>query len=402
LPCCGLRAGGLESSAWIGYNPTQGYAEVAIMARQQKSKEKESRTVKPSAVHKYFSQTEFPQTTLQEAQKLATALMDQFAGDKASPPDVALAVGISPTTRPWINLCGSSIAYGLTKGGVNAATISLTPLGRKLVAPEQEGEDVAARLQAILNPRIMKEFFERYRRAKFPTDEIARNFLRTLGVPQDRLESAPEILKSNGRYAGIIRQTPTGLFVNLDSPALPGPVSTPVTGGEEQGEQVVETAQPETGQEKIPPPPPIKITPVETIRVFISHGKQRGVAAQIKELLVFGNFDPVVSVERESTAIPVPEKVFEDMRSCKAGVINVTSEGNYLDKDGNQHQKINDNVLIEIGAAMALFGKKIVLLVEKGLPLPSNLQGLYRCDYEGDKLDYDATMKLLKTFGQFK
>jgi predicted nucleotide-binding protein len=90
------------------------------------------------------------------------------------------------------------------------------------------------------------------------------------------------------------------------------------------------------------------------------------------------------------------------MRSCMAGVINVTSEGNYLDKDGNQHQKINDNVLIEIGAAMALFGKKIVLLVEKGLPLPSNLQGLYRCDYEGDKLDYDATMKLLKTFSQFK
>jgi hypothetical protein len=29
--------------------------------------------------------------------------------------------------------------------------------------------------------------------------------------------------------------------------------------------------------------------------------------------------------------------------------------------------------------------------------LPSNLQGPYRCEYEGDKLDYDATMKILES-----
>jgi hypothetical protein len=52
-------------------------------------------------------------------------------------------------------------------------------------------------------------------------------------------------------------------------------------------------------------------------------------------------------VERESTAIPVPEKVFEDMRSCGAGVLHVGAEGKYLDRDGNEHTKINDNVLID-------------------------------------------------------
>ena len=136
--------------------------------------------------------------------------------------------------------------------------------------------------------------------------------------------------------------------------------------------------------------------------MFISHGKQKGIVTQLKELLSFGNFEPVVSVERESTAIPVPEKVFEDMRSCGAGVILVGPEGKYLDPKGTEHSKINDNVLIEIGAAMALYGKKIVLLVEKGIVLPSNLQGLYRCEFEGDRLEYEATMKLLKTFSQFR
>jgi predicted nucleotide-binding protein len=51
---------------------------------------------------------------------------------------------------------------------------------------------------------------------------------------------------------------------------------------------------------------------------------------------------------------------------------------------------------------MALYGKRVILLVEKGVVLPSNLQGLYRCEFEGDKLDYKSTMKMLKTFSQFR
>jgi predicted nucleotide-binding protein len=110
----------------------------------------------------------------------------------------------------------------------------------------------------------------------------------------------------------------------------------------------------------------------------------------------------MVSVERESTAVPVPDKVFQDMRACSAGVIHVNSEGELLDSEGKKHIHLNHNVLIEIGAAIALYKKRVILLVEKGVVLPSNLQGLYRCEYEGDRLDYDATMKLLKTFNEFR
>src|SRR2546425_5969338 len=87
----------------------------------------------------YFSQADFPQTTLQQAQKIASALVDNFAGKEGSPPDVALAIGISPTSSGWRTLTGSAIAYGLTEGGFGANTIKLTSLGRRLVAPEEEG-----------------------------------------------------------------------------------------------------------------------------------------------------------------------------------------------------------------------------------------------------------------------
>jgi len=357
----------------------------------------------------YFKQADFPLTTLQQAQKIASAMVDNFAGKEGSPPDIALAIGISPTSSGWQSLAGSSIAYGLTDGGIHANTVKLTALGRKLVAPENEGEDLVARREAILKPRFSKEFFERYRRAKFPNDTIGGNVLKSLGIPVDRVQSALDILKANGRYAGIIRDTPTGPFVNLDSPGIPAPTATPALPENDPVDESVSAADLSTEPMKpaaISTPAAPSLAPSsfdgKNNRAFISHGKQKEIVVQIKELLAFGNFEPVVSVERESTAIPVPEKVFEDMRSCGAGVIHVGAEGKYLDREGNEHTKINDNVLIEIGAAMALYGKKVILLVEKGVQLPSNLQGLYRCDFEGDRLDYEATMKLLKTFSQFR
>jgi predicted nucleotide-binding protein len=63
---------------------------------------------------------------------------------------------------------------------------------------------------------------------------------------------------------------------------------------------------------------------------------------------------------------------------------------------------VNPNVLIEIGAAMALYGRRFILLVKDGVQLPSNLQGLYEVRFSGDKLDGDVTIKLLKAINEIK
>ena len=174
------------------------------MSRQKKIKSDGDKTTKSGISDKrgYFRQEDFPQNAFQQAQKIASTLVDNFAGKQGSPPDIALAIGISPTSSGWRTITGSSIAYGLTEGGVNASTIKLTSLGRRLVAPEAEGENIYSTTESILKPRICKDFFERYRRAKFPNDVIASNVLKTLGVPGDRVQSALEVLKENGRYAG--------------------------------------------------------------------------------------------------------------------------------------------------------------------------------------------------------
>ena len=113
-------------------------------------------TTGSTAKRTYFKQADFPQTTLQQAQRIASAIVDNFAGDGGSPPDIALALGISPTSSAWPALTGASVAYALTVGGYNANTIKITQLGKKLVAPEKEGDDLAARREAILKPRILR------------------------------------------------------------------------------------------------------------------------------------------------------------------------------------------------------------------------------------------------------
>ena len=59
------------------------------------------------------------------------------------------------------------------------------------------------------------------------------------------------------------------------------------------------------------------------------------------------------------------------------------------------------DVLIEIGAAMALYGRNFVLLVEDSVALPLNLQGLCECRYSGDELNMPAMMELLRAFSGF-
>jgi hypothetical protein len=48
---------------------------------------------------------------------------------------------------------------------------------------------------------------------------------------------------------------------------------------------------------------------VRNRKVFISHGKSRCVVDQLKELLIFGDFEPVISVEQETVGVLRPRPV---------------------------------------------------------------------------------------------
>ena len=159
----------------------------------------------------------------------------------------------------------------------------------------------------LVRHRVRKQFYCEWRLNGYRPDGLgARNFRSTRSQAMyygqwayqpTGLKSALEIIKANGRYAGIVRETPTGPFVNLNSPGVPAPAVTP---GLPEQDATTPEGQSAQGQPAIAPPGVVLPTfDAKTNRVFISHGKQKAIVVQIKELLNFGNFEPVVSVERE-------------------------------------------------------------------------------------------------------
>lgn len=61
------------------------------MATKKKAKAAPPFAPKASDKRAYFKQEDFPKNSLQQAQRIASALVDNFAGKGGSPPDVALA-----------------------------------------------------------------------------------------------------------------------------------------------------------------------------------------------------------------------------------------------------------------------------------------------------------------------
>jgi hypothetical protein len=281
-------------------------------------------------------------------------------------------------------------------------------LGLRIVAPTEEGDDLIAKREALMRPRVVREFLGKYDGSKLPPEQIGQNVLERMAVPPEATQRTFRLIVAGADSLGLLNDIGGEKFVNLKA-ALP--------------EQVEAEPEPEAVEEEVDEAGAIlygdesqlaplrsaaaaSVSPKESLvqsrRVFISHGKNKKIVDQLKELLAYGDFEPVVSVEKEATAKPVPEKVLGDMRTCGAGIIHVGTERVIVDDSGNEHHLLNYNVLIEIGAAMALYGTNFILLVEEGTQLPSNLQGLYEVRYSGTEVDAIVTLKLLRAFKEFK
>ena len=251
-------------------------------------------------------------------------------------------------------------------------------------------------MTAALTPPTFKSIYDYFKGKKLPDTVFFQNtVVREFSVPREHSAKCVEIFLKNAEFVRIVKNLSSGKWLSSE------PTLTPQDKGSSAAGSDIETEIKEAIVD-LSPDPKTPQQPKGNNRVFIAHGKNLEIVKQLKDLLTFGKFEPLVSIEKESIAQSLPDKVIGEMKQCAAAVINVASEETLMDDKGNSHHRLNENVLIEIGAAMALYTKNFILLVQKGVHLPSDLQGLYRCDYEGEKLDYDATMKLLKTINLFR
>lgn len=376
------------------------------MARAKNSTSKSKMAPKSPAKRAYLKQTDVPAASLDDALRVPQAIFDHYAGKPTPPLHLAKALNVDPKGSQIRVLTGAALAFGFVDGGAQAANVSVTELARQIVRPTSEGADLRAKREAILKPRIFGEFLRQYDGNAFPRQDIAMNVLESMGVPREKAEEVLERIDASARSVGFIEEIRGKNYVTLrDSSDVDSHQATDADPHEEEEVPVQEiraAAQPPAVQPKGAELTAAIADDFRRKRVFITHGKDRALVDPIKKLLEFGELEAVVSVDRQSVSKPVPEKVMDDMRGCGAAIIHVDADRTITDKDGSNHVVLNPNVLIEIGAAMAFYGRRFILLVRDGVKLPSNLQGLYEVRYFGEVIDAGATIKLLEAIKDIK
>lgn len=280
----------------------------------------------------------------------------------------------------------------MTAGGYNAASIGLTGLGRRAVAPEEDGEDIEALREACLKPRVISGFLSKYDGNKFPREDIARNVLKSqFDVPVARTDEALALIVENADTIGAFRTMGGDRYVSLaplaprqrtSSEATDEPAPGPPPSAPDEVALAADAAEPASAQGERP-----------VSAIFVGHSKGSKILDQVKQLLELADLRAEVAVEQDTAAIPVPDKVFDAMSRSDAAIICVTADEG---REGDAGYEVNANVLIEIGAAYVRHNKRLVLLWDGRVRVPSNLQGLYRCQFEGDELSWEAGTRLQK------
>jgi hypothetical protein len=116
------------------------------------------------------------------------------------------------------------------------------------------------------------------------------------------------------------------------------------------------------------------------LRVFISHSATPSLVKHITNVLELADlqFETVDRADQWSI-----DKTLAVLKRCEAGVIVIT--------DG----VINDLLLIQLGAAMVQFEKRLLLVLKKGLRVPFEVSGAQRCEVD-DEITWDEGLELMR------
>lgn len=179
----------------------------------------------------------FPPVPLREALQIATTIAEKNAGQPMRRLDVFHELKRSPDSGPSRNLVTASSGFGLTTGGYQAETLSLTDLGKRATVDRES----SALVDAVLNVDIFRRFFETYKDRPIPADVAAKSFLASAGIPSDRTDACWDVMQENGRTVGLIREMAGGERILAREHAIElqggeAPVEVPLERGGSEGE----------------------------------------------------------------------------------------------------------------------------------------------------------------------
>lgn len=145
-----------------------------------------------------------------------------------------------------------------------------------------------------------------------------------------------------------------------------------------------------------------KTSILESPKAFIAHGGRSGVLDKLREFIQALGIDPLIVELLPTRGMSVDDKVNKYIKDADCGIVLATKGGIIDIKSEKQHPRLN--VIDEFERLRAAFPEKTILLVERGVDLPSNISGLTHEPFVGQSMDraFSAIARELVAFGILK
>ena len=348
-----------------------------------------------------------PPMTVKDAATVATALRDYGAGRPMNRILLAEAMGRSPASSDFRGMITAANRYGLVNGNYNSESVELTKLGEQYTRPTSEEERLEAERTAIRRIPVFDQILLHFNNNKLPPSNFLKNTLERepFSISPEWADEVASILTKNGKNAGLIRTVSDALWVTLDAgrPATDIEEAEAPPAESTSAESIPEEEAPAGEKTEATPAPPAETRePQETPRsspaqrqFFIAHGRNRTPLDQLQKILKELDIPYVVAKDEPNLGRPISEKVGDLMKACSAGIFIFSADEVFQDKDGNDVIRPRENVVYELGAASLLFGRRIVILKEKGVTFPTDFRDLGYIEFEKDNLEAKS-MELLR------
>ena len=142
-------------------------------------------------------------------------------------------------------------------------------------------------------------------------------------------------------------------------------------------------------------------------KAFIAHGGRSGKLDKLREFIEAIGLEPLVVELLPSGGLSVDDKVNKYIKDADCGIVLAT-KGGIIDTHDNtrkkplQHPRLN--VIAEVERLRANFPNRTILLLEKGVNLPSDLSSLTYEPFVGQSMDraFTAIARELTAFGILK
>ena len=157
---------------------------------------------------------EYPINRLQDVLIVPMSIYKNNAGLPIDRKLLAESLGTTHKSSGFITKINSSFSYGLTMGGYKDELISLTELGKSIVAPKNKDEYENSLIKSALNPQVFKKLYNVLAGKILPSDSHMVNLLeREFSMPSQISRECLEVLKSNGIFSELIKETSGGYVV---------------------------------------------------------------------------------------------------------------------------------------------------------------------------------------------